>query len=199
MQLKKGQLPILIVHGIALIIFTIIFISRKNYEFLGYIGVIVAAMLLILFTNHKVDYPNSVLWGLTLWSVMHMSGGGLFINGKKLYEIVLLNIVGEPYYILKYDQLVHVIGFGVATLLMYTLIKPLLKKDHGWVALFIVVVMSGLGVGALNEVIEFIVTVAAPQSGVGGYINNALDLVADLIGALLALVVIYFKEKKGGL
>jgi len=198
MQLKKGQLPILIVHGIALIIFTVIFLSRRNYEFLVYVGVILTAMFLILYTNNRVDYPNSLLWGLTLWSVMHMSGGGIFIGGRKLYGLMIFNIVGEPYNIFRYDQLAHIIGFSVATLLMYTLIKPILIEKHRWAALSVVVIMAGLGVGAVNEIIEFMVTVFNPGSGVGGYINNALDLVANLIGAMIAMVFIYFRERKAG-
>ena len=196
MQLKKGQLPILVVHGIVLVIFTIIFVSRKNYEFIAYVGVILTAMFLILYTNDRVDYPNSLLWGLTLWSIMHMSGGGIFIGGKKLYGLMILNIVGEPYSILRYDQLVHMIGFAVATLLMYTLIRPVLKEEHKWAALSVVIVMAGLGMGASNEIIEFIMTVVAPETGVGGYINTSLDLVSNLVGALIAMVLIYFKEKK---
>ena len=38
MLLKKGQLPILIVNAIALAAFTILFASRKNYEFIMYIA-----------------------------------------------------------------------------------------------------------------------------------------------------------------
>ena len=45
--------------------------------------------------------------------------------------------------------------------------------------------MIGLGFGGLNEIIEFGATVISPNTGVGGYVNTALDLVADLIGALL--------------
>ena len=85
----------------------------------------------------------------------------------------------------------HVVGFGVATLLMYHLLRPLLKKDLcRWTALSIVVVMAGLGVGALNEIIEFLATVLLPETGIGGYVNTSLDLVADFIGAILALLVI---------
>ena len=60
----------------------------------------------------------------------------------------------------------------------------------GWTALSVVVVMAGLGVGALNEIVEFAATVVMPETGVGGYINTSLDLVADLIGALAALIYI---------
>jgi putative membrane protein len=193
--LKKGQFPILLVNMIALAGFSILFIARQNYEFLLYVGVIIFFLILILLTNRKVIMPNAVLWGLTAWSLMHMAGGGLYIGGKKIYEIILIPLVGDPYYIFKYDQFVHIVGFGTATLVMYFLLKPLLRDNlKQWTALSIVVVMAGLGVGALNEIVEFLATVLVPDTGVGGYVNSSLDLVADLIGALGALVFIRLRR-----
>ena len=196
MHLKKGQLPIFIVNIAALLIFAFVFAKRKNYEFMIYIGVIIFFLFLILYTNKKINYPNSILWGLTAWSLLHMSGGGIYINGRKLYALMIYPIVGEPYNIFKFDQFVHIVGFFVATLVVYHLIKPKLVKDHKWVALSIVVVMAGFGLGALNEVVEFIATVITPETGVGGYENTALDLVSNLIGAVLAMGYIYNKEKR---
>ncbi len=194
-MIKKEQMPIFITNIVMLVIFFFIFVGRKNYEFLGYIGVIILFLCIILATNKKVYYPLAVLWGLTLWSFMHLSGGGLMIGGKRLYELILIPIVGDPYNIFKYDQLVHIIGFGVATILMYVLLKPYLKPKHKWVAVGIVVVMAGLGVGAVNEIIEFTTTVFVPDTKVGGYENTSLDLVADLIGGLFAMFYIKFKSK----
>src|SRR3989338_10769881 len=125
MQIKKSQYPILLINIFSIIIYTLIFLSRKNYEFLMYVGVIIFFLLLILFTNHKINYPNNVLWGLTIWSILHMSGGGIYISGKRLYELILIPIIGSPYHIFKYDQFVHIIGFGAATLAMYYILKPL--------------------------------------------------------------------------
>ena len=198
MYIKKEQIPLLIINSIGIVFFAVVFLSRRNYEFILYLGVIVFFLFLILYTNKKIDYPLNLLWGLTLWAFMHMTGGGIYIGGKKIYEIMIVYLVGAPYYIFKYDQLVHIIGFGVATLLMYHLLKPILKPDFNrWTALSVVVVMAGLGVGALNEIIEFIVTIIVPETGVGGYFNTSLDLVADLIGAIIAIIYIqYFEFKK---
>ena len=194
--IKKGQLPILLVNVIALICFSILFVRRQNYEFLLYIGVIIFFLVLILLTNRKVNLPNNVLWGLTAWSLLHMAGGGLYIGGKKIYELILIPLVGDPYYIFRYDQFVHIVGFGTATLVMYALLKPLLRENlNRWVSVGIVVVMAGLGVGALNEIVEFLATVIVPETGVGGYINTSLDLVADLVGAVAAMVFIRLKDK----
>ncbi|RJP26346.1 MAG: DUF2238 domain-containing protein [Candidatus Abyssobacteria bacterium SURF_5] len=194
MLLKKRQVPILLLNGVALIGFGVLFMSRKNYEFLLYIGVIVFFLIVILSTNRRIDYPNSILWGLTGWALLHMSGGGLYIRGIKLYEVILIPI-SDSYSIFRYDQFVHIVGFGVATLVMYHLLKPLLRKGHNSrIALPIVVVMAGLGVGALNEIIEFLATVLVPETGVGGYRNTALDLVADLIGAIGAVAIIRLRK-----
>jgi putative membrane protein len=192
--LKRSQMPILLVNGVALALFAVLFASRKNYEFLMYIGVIIFFLAVILGTNRRIDYPNPVLWGLTTWALMHMAGGGLYIGGIKLYEVILIPI-SETYSIFRYDQLVHIVGFGVATLVMFHLLKPLLKDDlRGRVALSIVVVMAGLGVGALNEIIEFLATVLVPETGVGGYTNTALDLVSDLVGAMGAMALLLRKK-----
>ena len=189
MLLKKEQIPVFIIHSIALVIYFIVFLSRANYEFLGYIGVITFFMVIVLLTNNRVNYPNGLLLGLAVWSILHMSGGGILIEGKRLYDFMILPIVGAPYYIFKFDQFVHIIGFWVATLLMYCLIKPIIKKDNRkFVALSIVVIMASVGAGAMNEIIEFSATLFVKNTGVGSYEN--------LIGAVGAMVYIIIKEKK---
>ena len=60
----------------------------------------------------------------------------------------------------------------------------------------IVLVMAGLGVGAFNETVEFLVNVVVPESGVGGYLNTSLDLCANSVGAILALVYIVVRAKR---
>lgn len=197
MLIKKDQIPIVIVNVIFLTIFTAVFLSRQNFEFLLYVGVIVFFFVVLLATNRRVNYPTGLLWGLTAWSLLHMSGGGIFIGGSRLYELMLIPL-SDSYQILKYDQLVHMVGFGVATGVMYQVIKPVIKPEvTKWTAISIVVVMAGLGVGALNEIVEFLVTVIVPGSGVGGYLNTSLDLVADLIGSVGAMIGIVIFSKQG--
>ncbi len=196
MLLKKGQLLIFILSLIYVLIFSLLFIFRKNYEFIIYVVVVIFFFGLILFTNKKVNYPNSVLWGLSLWGLLHMSGGGiLFKDGSRLYELMLISI-SETYSILKYDQFVHIVGFFVATLVAFVLLKPLLRPIKKWTALSIVIIMAGLGFGALNEIVEFSATIIVPSTGVGGFVNTSLDLIANLIGAILAMIWIRFKKGK---
>jgi len=62
MLLKKGQLSILVANILAVSIFSAVFLSQINYEFMIYVGVILFFFFLILSTNRKVNYPNIVLW-----------------------------------------------------------------------------------------------------------------------------------------
>ena len=196
MVIRKDQWPILFVNLAYLLLFGVFYGFQRNYEFLMYIGVIVFFFVLILATNSRVNYPNSILWGLTAWGVLHMCGGGIRVGDHVLYGQILIPI-SNKYEIFRFDQFVHIVGFGVATLLMHHLLRPLLKPDlNRWTALSIVVVMAGLGVGALNEIVEFIAVVVMPETGVGGYVNTSLDLVSDFVGALLALVYIRVAEAR---
>ncbi|MAE49441.1 hypothetical protein CMI48_01295 [Candidatus Pacearchaeota archaeon] len=191
LNLKPGQKPIFFTLLAALIYFTAKFSSRQNYEFLMYIGVIAFFFILILATNKKVNYSNTVLWGLVIWAILHLSGGSFFPNGTLLYSTILVPL-SETYQILKYDQFVHIVGFAVATLLAYELLKPHLNKPTS-ASIAIITIMAGLGIGALNEIVEFTAVVILPETGVGGYINTSLDLVADLVGAVLAWIYIRLK------
>jgi len=192
---RKGQLQILIFNLVTLVFFSADFISRKNYEFIIYVGVIFVFIGLIIISNRKVYYPNAVLWALSIWALLHMAGGSLYIGKAKLYELMILRL-SQSHPVLRYDQLVHIFGFGTATVTLFYVLKPLLRTDlTRWTALSIVVVLTGLGVGALNEIVEFITSCIVPKSGVGGYVNTSLDLVSNLLGALLALVVIRITHK----
>ena len=173
-----------------LIAFGAAFLLRKNYEFIIYVGVIIVCLALIAATLFKARYSFATLIGLTVWSAMHLSGGTFHINGTLLYEIILIPL-SQKYPILRYDQLVHTWGFAIATLTMFDVLRPLLKENlKGYIALSIVVIMAGLGVGAFNEIVEALVAVMVPESGVGDYVNTALDLIADLVGSILAMLFI---------
>ena len=45
---------------------------------------------------------------------------------------------------------------------------------------------AGMGFGAFNEIVEFVATLTVPDTNVGGYINTGWDLVANMVGAIMA-------------
>jgi putative membrane protein len=192
-KIRPGHIVLLVINIVLLVAFGMSFLMQKNYEFIIYVGVIIVCLGLLVVSFFKVSYSYTTLTGMTIWSLMHMAGGGLYFNGVRLYDIILLPL-SQTYPILRYDQVVHTFGFAAATLLVFDLLRPLLKENlQHYIALSVVVIMAGLGVGAFNEIVEALVAATIPQSGVGGYVNTALDLIADFIGAILAMVFIKFK------
>ena len=53
-------------------------------------------------------------------------------------------------------------------------------------------VSTSIACSGLNEVIEFIAVLTFPNTNVGGYENTGWDLVANLVGTIIAALVIRF-------
>jgi len=197
MYLKKSQIPILIINVIYIIIFSFLYYRRENYEFIIYVAVLVFFLLLILFSNKKVNFSNGVLWGLTAWGIMHMSGGYFIFGDGVLYKLQLIDIWSTAdFKILKFDQLVHAVGFGLSTLIAYNIIKPYLNERVNWKVLTVLLVLIGMGVGAFNEIVEFFAVLVVPETGVGGYFNTMWDTVFNTIGAIVVVIYINIKRLK---
>lgn len=195
MKVKKNEVPILVANLVYIVGFGGLAMARGNYEFVCYGVVLVSAFSAVLFWQERLAFSRPVLWGLTLWGLMHMAGGNVYPGGTRLYDVMVVPIVGGKYAILKYDQIVHTIGFGVVTVVCYHLLKPYLAARTGPRRMLpVLIVLMGLGVGALNEVVEFAVAATVQASGVGGYENTALDLVFNTLGAVLAVVWVSLRE-----
>ncbi len=197
LKLTKHQWSIALFNLIYLIAFTIYYISIKNYEFLWYIFVVFFFFILILLTLEKSKFDNIILWGLSIWALLHMCGGGLIVNNDVLYNLKLIHFfnIGTTF-VLKFDQFVHMFGFAVTVLVAYHLLKPYLNEKTNWYVVYPLIVLISMGAGALNEIVEFIATVSFSNVNVGGYYNTALDMIFNTIGAIIAIFFIYFKYRK---
>ncbi len=122
-------------------------------------------MSLVFLLDKCFNFSLISLWGFNLWMVMLLAGGLATVGGVSLYVLVLLPIVGEPYYILKYDQLVHVYCYVVIAIVVYEVLAQLLTKSSVLTAASLTVLMA-MGIGALNEMVEFIAVVAVGSTGV---------------------------------
>ena len=197
MKLRKGEWFLMIFNLAYIIGFGAYYISIKNYEFLWYVGVLVFFFLLIGLTLHRSKFDYLILWGLSLWGLMHMAGGGIRLGDSVLYAWRMIPIINSgDIFILKFDQFVHFFGFGVTTLIAYHLLKPYLNEETNYKIIYPLLVAVSMGLGALNEIVEFAAVVSFPETGVGGYYNTALDLLFNMLGAIAAIFVIYLRRKK---
>ena len=91
---------------------------------------------------------------------------------------------------LKYDQVVHAYGFGLSTWLCWQALANSLGLQRPTFGLLVLCALAGMGLGAANEIVEFIAVLTIPNTNVGGYENTGWDLVANAIGATVAAVLI---------
>lgn len=173
------------------------YISTQNYEFLWYVAILVFFLILLLTTIKKTHFTPLILWGLSIWGLLHMAGGSIPVGDGVLYGVQLIDFVRDgEFTILKYDQVVHAFGFGIATLVANHLLTPNWKEGASRGLRYALAVGVGTGLGALNEIVEFIAVLTFPDTGVGGYVNTSLDLISNLTGALIAVALLMVTEKR---
>lgn len=158
----------------------------QNFEFLFY-GITTLVLVALL---HKGDqhfrFDALVLWGFDLWIVLHILGGLLPVGDSVLYSMMLIDLVQEPYSVLKYDQVVHAYCYFIAALLIWKIVCSI-GREASFTTMAFITVLAASGIGGLNEIIEFLATVFIPDTNVGGYENTAIDIISNFLGACLAV------------
>lgn len=175
--------------------FTVYFLAKQNFEFLIYAVSIWVFVFIIEKTDKTFKYGKPAKIGFMIWLFLHLLGGTVYIHGVRLYDRMLIDIAGEPFNIFKYDQAVHTYCYFVMTLFIHSIVLHISKKDANRITLGLITALGALGLSAVNEIIEFCAVVFFHSDGVGGYYNNALDLVFNLAGILLALVILRHGKK----
>ena len=164
------------------------FLSIGNFEFIVYIATMVGLIALVALSLRKAEYPAPMLWALSVWGLLHMAGGGVPVAGSVLYNLHLVPLVEtEQYFILKYDQVVHAYGFGVTAWLLHHLLTRHFPDTRGTATALVFPALGAMGLGAVNEIIEFSAVLLVPDTNVGGYYNTALDLCFNALGAVVAM------------
>ena len=111
-------------------------------------------------------------------AVGHLAGGLVRVGGDVLYN-------AQPHVeLLQYDHVFHATASAVATLLLLDWIRQ--GGLRGGLAIAFAA-LGALGLGGLNELVEFGATLAHQGDAVGGYRNTGWDLVSDAVGIGVAL------------
>lgn len=185
--MKKGVfIGSLIVFLIALLWF----VYTTNLEFIFYAVILLIALYVVYKLDKIYDFPSLGIVLFSLWGLSHMLGGSVYLFGTRLYDVMLIRLIGEPFFILRYDQAVHMLCYVAFGILVYFIVKKHTKKMTFVPVL--AVILAAVGIGAVNEMIEFVAAVfLASEKGVGGYYNNMLDLFFNFIGAIIGVLYSY--------
>lgn len=174
-------------------------IMGGNHEFIFYECAMAIIIAVVVWMDTRVSFSKVVLCGLCLWGLMHLAGGLVPIP-QSITEpgpdmpLVLYNMRLQPW-LPKYDQIVHALGFGISAIASHEALSAHLKQKLP--INFVIgaaVFFMAIGLGALNEIIEFFAVLMMPQTNVGGYINTGWDLVSNATGALIG--ILYLKVRQ---
>lgn len=171
-----------------------------NLEFVFYLAVLLILAGLVYWAHRHVGFSAAALWLLAAWAALHMAGGLVTVpaswptegDSRVLYSWWLI-----PGW-LKYDHVVHAFGFGVSTLVCYEGLLSTAGAGAGervGRSLILFAALSALGLGALNEVVEFVATLLVPETNVGGYVNTGWDLVANLTGVTAVSLGLWLRSR----
>lgn len=177
------RLTATILFAIALVGFSIYALLNGNNEFIFYGVVLLILAGVVAAIDRSVHFSTAVVAGLLIWAVLHLAGGNVPVGD----DSVLYNYRPAPW-LPKYDQALHAFGFAVATLLCWECLRRAIRRDDSplpkpTTGLAIACILMGIGLGALNEVVEFVAVLTMPDTNVGGYTNTGWDLVSNLVGA----------------
>jgi hypothetical protein len=153
-------------------------LATGNTQVPYYAAFMAVLLALVAFWDSRRHFSNLVLWGLALWGALHMGGGMIPVSGDRvLYNLWLLPFV-------RFDHVVHAVGFGFAGMAFWESVRPTVDRKVASGAG--ITMMGGLAFGALNEMVEFLITRVVPDTNIGEFENTGWDLVANTVGAGLA-------------
>lgn len=169
-------------------IFAINALVSGNSEFIYYTAMMILTISVILFIHRRMHFYPIILLSLSILGLFHLLGGNYYVYGIRLYDYWLI-----PPNIFKYDNFIHTFGSGVMVMLAYAMLKPVLRDpfeqhDNYFI---ILLVLIGMGLGVINEVIEFIAVLTFKAGNeVGYYTNTLLDLIYNTVGAVIMAIIL---------
>lgn len=153
-----------------------------------YTGINIGLFALFAILNKWARWPLSALWAMSLVGLGNMLGGVVLVDGDALY---MAEVLGP----LRYDKVFHALAAGAMVIVAWEAMKRWSDGIHhfgGQLLLTWLVVMGG---GAVVEIGELIGSTMSGVS-VGDYANNALDLVANGVGAAVGVGVVWWVERR---
>ena len=178
----------------AVVVFTLVYmvvlfvygLSVESPLTLLYTGINVGLFILFGVLHIWARWPVRALWAVSLVGLGNMLGGVLLVDGDALYMAQVLGPI-------RYDKIFHALAGGAMVVVAWEAMKRWSDGVHhlgGQMLLTWLVVMGG---GAVVEIAELI---GSTLSGVnvGDYANNALDLVANGVGAIVGVAVALWWE-----
>jgi hypothetical protein len=189
-RLSRAERGAVQVAAVAVSGFGIYGFATGSPSTVGYVSSMIAIGAAIVWLRRAV-LPGLLAAGLAIAAIATLAGGLIHAGHNVLYNASI-----GPYdqtlgtHVLQYDHFAHAyVSFVAAFACWVMLAAPHAGADHHH-DLVLLAVGAALGLGALNEMAEFVATLAHHGAHAGGYWNTGWDLVCNFLGAGAAGLVI---------
>jgi uncharacterized membrane protein YjdF len=152
-----------------------------------YLEVVAVLVALTALADRAAQFSRAMVAALTSLVILHLIGGLMTPVGDAptFYETWIVHGV------LKFDQVVHGYGTAVLTLACARLVVGLLGDSvRRGIGLAFVAALMACGLGALNELLEFLFGLNNPHLHAGGLENTGWDLAFNVLGAVVGAVLL---------
>jgi uncharacterized membrane protein YjdF len=177
----RAHMPMVATGAVAFIAFDSSAAARGDASALSYAVIMAVLFVAVATADRWVGFTTPLLWCLVAWAVLHMAGGLISTGTNRVLYNESLGIPG-----IHYDRVVHAFGFGAATVACWQALRRYPPAPVPTAGLVILAALAGVGLGALNETAEFLMTRLSSTTGIGGYRNTGFDLISNTIGATIA-------------
>lgn len=152
-----------------------------------YTGINIGLFILFAVLNKWAQWPVHALWAVSLVGLGNMAGGVLLVAGVPLYTA---EVIGS----LRYDKIFHTVAAAALTIVAWEAMKRWAGDGYHRGGLLFFTWLVVMGGGAVVEIAELIGSTLSDVS-VGDYANNALDLVANAVGAAVGITLVWWYEQ----
>jgi Predicted membrane protein (DUF2238) len=187
----RVHIPMVATGAVAFIAFDSIAAARGDASALSYAVIMAVLFVAVATADRWVGFTTPLLWCLVAWAVLHMAGGLISTGTNRVLYNESLGIPG-----IHYDRLVHAFGFGTATVACWQALRRYPPAPVPTVGLVVLAALAGMGLGALNETAEFLMTRLSNATGIGGYRNTGFDLISNTLGAAIAAGWLYLQGRR---
>lgn len=145
-----------------------------------YTGIVTLLATTTWLLLRRYEHPIWLTALLQLTLLGHITGRTVTLEGVQLYKTVLLGI--------PTDKTIHALNSMTGAAYVTVLFRREGPPLGTWETFTVVMVTTGLG--AFIEIVEYLGVLLLPVTFVGGYENNAQDLIANLFGAVVGWFVV---------
>jgi hypothetical protein len=180
--------------GVAVIFFAGLALIRHDAARLRpYMQVVAVLVALTVWADRTATFSRPMVWALTSLAILHLVGGLM----TPLGNAPTCNEKWHHQGWLKFDQVVHAYGSAVLTVACaHIVIGALGDNVRRGAGLALVAALMACGLGALNELVEFLFGLSNTHLHAGGLENTGWDLAFNLAGAVIGGVLVSTHDRR---